>query len=76
MRARIQSAIDRKVEGEEISVSETTPTGNAKVIDLMDALRASLEKTEGARASAARLGPRKAPKKMEQAAKPSRKARG
>lgn len=76
LRARIQAAIQRKVEGQEISVSEAAPSGNAKVIDLMDALRASLEKTEGARASAARLGPRKAPKKMEQPAKPSRKAKG
>ncbi len=40
----------------------------------MEALRASLEKTETAKATAAKLGPRKAPKRVEQAAKPARKA--
>jgi hypothetical protein len=40
----------------------------------MEALRASLEKTETARASASQLGPRKAPKRVEQPAKPARKA--
>ena len=38
-----------------------------KVIDLMEALRASLEKTEAAQASTSKLGPRKAPKRVEQA---------
>ena len=74
LRARIQAAIDKKVEGQEISVSEIAPAGGGKVIDLMEALRASLEKTETARATAAQLGPRKAPKRVEQAAKPARKA--
>jgi len=73
LRARIQAAIDRKVEGQEISVSEIAPTGGGKVIDLMEALRASLEKTESARATASQLGPRKAPKRVEEA-KPARKA--
>ena len=75
LRARIQAEIDKKVEGQEISVSEIAPAGGGgKVIDLMEALRASLEKTETARATAAQLGPRKAPKRVEQAAKPARKA--
>ena len=74
LRARIQGEIDKKVEGQEISVSEIAPAGGGKVIDLMEALRASLEKTETARATAAQLGPRKAPKRVEQAAKPARKA--
>jgi DNA end-binding protein Ku len=73
LRARIEAAIQKKVEGQEISVSEIAPAGGGKVIDLMEALRASLEKSETARASAARLGPRKAPKRIEQAAKPARK---
>jgi DNA end-binding protein Ku len=56
-------------------VSETAPaTGDGKVIDLMEALRASLEKTESARAQVSRLGPRKAAKRVEEAAKPARKA--
>jgi DNA end-binding protein Ku len=82
LRARIEASIQRKVEGAEISVSELAPAGESKVIDLMEALRASLEKTETARTSASQLGPRKAPKRVEQAAptkaeqpaKPARKA--
>jgi DNA end-binding protein Ku len=70
LRVRIQAAIDKKVEGQEISISDTAPEGSSgKVIDLMEALRASLEKTETARATTAQLGPRKAPKRVEQPAK-------
>lgn len=74
VRARIEASIQQKVEGQEISISETQPEGGAKVIDLMAALRASLEKTEAAKASATKLGPRKAPKRVEQVAKSARKA--
>lgn len=68
LRARLQAAIDKKVEGQEISVSEAAPESAGKVIDLMEALRASLSKSESAKASAAQLGPRKAPKRVEQPA--------
>ncbi|MEP7247164.1 MAG: Ku protein [Gammaproteobacteria bacterium] len=74
LRVRVQAAIQKKVEGQEISVSETAPEGTGKVIDLMEALRASLEKSETARATTAQLGPRKAPKRVEQPAKTARKA--
>ncbi|TLY78832.1 MAG: Ku protein [Gammaproteobacteria bacterium] len=74
LRARIEAAIQKKVEGQEISVAEIAPQGGGKVIDLMEALRASLEKTDAARASASELGPRKAPKRVEQPAKAARKA--
>ena len=74
LRARIEAAIQKKVEGQEISVAEIAPEGGGKVIDLMEALRASLEKTDAARASASELGPRKAPKRIEQPAKAARKA--
>jgi len=81
LRARIQAAIDQKVEGHQISVSDFATPGEGKVIDLMEALRASLEKADAARASTAQLGGRKAPKRVdqepkrvEQAAKPARKA--
>lgn len=75
LRARIQEEIQKKVDGQEISVSEiASEGGGGKVIDLMEALRASLEKTEAAKVSAAKLGPRKAPKRVEQAAKSARKA--
>jgi DNA end-binding protein Ku len=66
LRARLQAAIDKKVEGQEISVSEAAPASAGKVIDLMEALRASLSKSESAKASAAQLGPRKAPKRVEE----------
>jgi DNA end-binding protein Ku len=76
VRGRIQTEIQKKVEGQEISVADVAPEPTGKVIDLMEALRASLEKTEAAKASTseAKLGPRKAPKRVEQPAKTARKA--
>jgi DNA end-binding protein Ku len=74
LHARIEAAIQKKVEGQEISVSEIAPEGGGKVIDLMEALRASLEKTETARTSTSQLGARKGPKRVEETAKPARKA--
>ena len=74
LRGRIEAAIQKKVEGKEISVTEVAPQGEAKVIDLMEALRASLAKTESARSQVTRLGPRKAPKRVEEPAKVTRKA--
>jgi DNA end-binding protein Ku len=75
VRGRIEAAIQKKVEqGQEISVTETAPAGDGKVIDLMEALRASLQKSESARAQVSRLGPRKAPKRAEEPAKTARKA--
>jgi DNA end-binding protein Ku len=75
-RARIEAAIQKKVEeGTEISVTETPPEGEGKVIDLMEALRASLERSESARAQVGRLGPRKAPKRVEEPARVPRRKR-
>ena len=74
LRARIEAAIQKKVEGKEISVAEIAPEGEGKVIDLMEALRASLEKNQTAKTSASQLGPRKAPKRVEEPAKQPRKA--
>jgi len=63
VRGRIEAAIQKKVEGKEITLAEAPqPTG--QVIDLMEALRASLEKKPAKRAAAAEAAP----------AKPSRKA--
>jgi DNA end-binding protein Ku len=73
VRGRIEAAIQKKVEGQEISISEGPAPSTGKVIDLMEALRASLEKTESARASATKLGPRKAAKRVEEATRPARK---
>src|SRR5437764_1169486 len=74
LHARLEGAIQKKVEGQEISVAEPAPEGDGKVIDLMEALRASLEKSEKARAEAQGFGPRKAPKRVEEPAKVARKA--
>ena len=75
VRARIEAEIQKKVEGKEISVSETAaPEGEGKVIDLMAALRASLEKSGKARPPASSLGPRKEAKRVEEPVKITRKA--
>ena len=75
VRARIEVAIAKKVEeGKEISITETAPPGEGKVIDLMEALRASLQKSESARTQVSRLGPRKAAKRVEEPARTTRKA--
>jgi DNA end-binding protein Ku len=83
VRTRIEAAIQKKVDGQEISIAEGQPETGGKVIDLMEALRASLEKTETAKTAkvpkvaevaTAKIGPRKAPKRVEQAERPARKA--
>jgi DNA end-binding protein Ku len=51
-RARIEAAIQKKVEGQEITMAEA-PEPGGQVIDLMEALRASLEKKPAKRAQPA-----------------------
>ena len=51
VKKRIEAAVQRKVEGEEIAISPSAPETGAQVIDLMEALRASLDKTAGKRAA-------------------------
>jgi DNA end-binding protein Ku len=75
VRARIEAAVQKKVEGQEITMSEA-PEGGAQVIDLMEALRASLGKKAPARAQAQeepRAETRKPPKRAQQAEAPARK---
>ncbi|HEU4353738.1 MAG TPA: Ku protein [Burkholderiales bacterium] len=63
VRGRIEAAIQRKVEGKEITMAEA-PEEGAQVIDLMEALRASLEKKPAKQAKApAKPVTRKAAKK-------------
>jgi DNA end-binding protein Ku len=65
--ARIEAAVQKKVEGQEITLAETAPP-TAQVIDLMEALRASLEKKGAKPAAAPRAAPdkqRKPPKRAE-----------
>ena len=66
VRARVEAAVQKKVEGQEITMADA-PEPGAQVIDLMEALRASLEKKPARRAEPARAQP-SAP------AKPARKA--
>ncbi len=61
--ARIEAAIEKKVQGQEITLAEPVEKG-AQVIDLMDALRASLERKAPAKS---------APKAEEAAPAPARK---
>ena len=72
---RIEATVQRKVDGEQIAISPSAPEAGAQVIDLMEALRASLEKTKGSRATPTaaaseieptqlKAGQRKPPKKI------------
>jgi DNA end-binding protein Ku len=74
VRSRIEAAVQKKVEGQEIAVSETAPEGGGQVIDLMEALRASLEKKKGAPAKPLQEAEaRKPAKRATQAAQPAAK---
>jgi DNA end-binding protein Ku len=53
VRDRIEAAVQKKVEGQEITTTEQ-PEQGAQVIDLMEALRASLEKKPAKKAQAAK----------------------
>jgi DNA end-binding protein Ku len=75
VRKRIEAAVQKKVEGEEIAISPSAPEAGAQVIDLMEALRASLEKTAGKRAPPKAVAAETAPAELKAAAqrKPPRK---
>jgi DNA end-binding protein Ku len=74
VKQRIEALIQKKVEGEEIAISPVAPETSAQVIDLVEALRASLGKGAPKRATAgpraveaapesAKVAPRKPPRK-------------
>jgi DNA end-binding protein Ku len=71
---RIQGAIQKKIEGEQIAVSPEPSKGGAQIIDLMDALRASLEKG-GTQAPAQKATERKPPKRVTEAKPVAQKVR-
>jgi DNA end-binding protein Ku len=84
VRKRIESLIEKKVEGEQIAISPSEPETGGQVIDLMEALRASLQKTTGKRepeekaakpaATELKASQRKPPKKIAtETAEPRRK---
>jgi DNA end-binding protein Ku len=75
VKQRIEAAVQRKVDGQEISTSAEPETGGAQVIDLMEALRASLAKSGAASKTAApaakvstesESAQRKPPKRVQQ----------
>jgi len=77
VKGRIEAAIQKKMEGHEITVTETLEAG-AQVIDLMEALRASLEKKAPAKGKAgaeAAAPARKGPKRAEPAATARKKVK-
>jgi DNA end-binding protein Ku len=72
-RARVEAAIQRKVEGKEVSFAEEpVATGTGNVVDLMEVLKASLN-ARGNKEARERKAPKKAPVAAEAA--PSRKSR-
>ncbi len=70
VRARVEAAVQKKVEGQEITMAEVPETGGAQVIDLMEALRASLNKktTAPAKSSAPEAPARETRKPAKRAA--------
>jgi len=79
---RIEAAVQQKVEGHQITLAEEPEQGGAQIIDLMEALRASLERKGGAApskgtAAKAAAKPARKPAKRAEAAEetaPKRKA--
>jgi len=75
VKARIEAAIQKKVEGEQITLAEPQAAAEGNVVDLMEALRASLKRNTRARDEAASLGERKPPKRAaKKSAATTRKA--
>ena len=48
VRERVMETIQKKVEGQEITSGENIPAGSDKILDLMEALKASLAKSKAA----------------------------
>jgi DNA end-binding protein Ku len=74
VKARVEAAIAKKVEGQEIALAEEAPAAGAQVIDLMEALRASLGKRAPAVPAAAEAKARKEPKRAAQPATSAKRA--
>jgi len=73
VRGRIEAAIQKKVDGQEIMMAEA-PEGGGQVIDLMEALRASLERKAAAKAQQApQAAARKPPKRAEESESAAKK---
>jgi DNA end-binding protein Ku len=75
VQARIRAAIEKKAAGGEFTLAEPkAETSNVNVIDIMEALRASLKGTQRPSGLLGRTAARKAPKRVEQPTKAMRKA--
>jgi DNA end-binding protein Ku len=74
VKARIDAAIEEKMQGKEISVTQAPRRDAPNVVDLMEVLRKSLKSAQGSRGRAAALGARKAPQRVERARSSSRKS--
>jgi DNA end-binding protein Ku len=74
VRARVEAAIQKKVDGQEVTLADGADTGGAQVIDLMEALRASLERKGSApsKAPAGKAAPEAAAR--EETRKPPKRA--
>ncbi|HVL59560.1 MAG TPA: Ku protein [Burkholderiaceae bacterium] len=78
VRQRIEEAVQRKVEGQEVTITEKPVEGGGQIIDLMEALRASLQRREAPDAQpepAARKPARRAQSTGTRAAKGAKAAR-
>jgi len=67
VRNRIEAMVQKKVEGEQIAISPSAPETGAQVIDLMEALRASLEKATGKRGAPKAVAAETAPAELKAA---------
>jgi len=75
VKTRIEAAVQKKVEGQEIAIAEEAAAPTAQVIDLMEALRASLKKKAPEAAKpVAQAAARKPPKRAEQDAPAAKRA--
>jgi DNA end-binding protein Ku len=76
VKERVEAAIHKKVEGKEVTLSEKPEPGRAQVIDLMAALRASVERAETGAKAAPAPAARKPARRASQpaAAKATKKA--
>ena len=78
VRQRVERAVEQKVAGKEVTVSAEPAAGGGQIIDLMEALRASLKRPATASAARAASGAkpasareRKPPKRATPASKPA-----
>ncbi|HEY6862719.1 MAG TPA: Ku protein [Burkholderiales bacterium] len=74
VKERIEAAVQKKVEGQEITMTEEAPQGGGQVIDLMEALRASLEKKGAVPSKGKEAEARKPAKRAAAQAAPAKKA--